>query len=85
MMTFTELLKGLEELSHSQGMYNRLYNEVMGLDEYDLEEFRFEVEGKFKDMVDASGTACDELRSGGSGFGFGASAGDADRSSPWSR
>ena len=52
MMTFTEWLKGLEELSHSQGMYSRLYNEVMGLDEYDLEEFRFEVEGKFKDMVE---------------------------------
>ena len=51
-MTFTEWLKGLEELSRSQGMYSRLYNEVMGLDEYDLEEFRFEVEGKFKDMVD---------------------------------
>ena len=42
-------------------------------------------EGKFKDMVDASGTAFDELMSGGSGFGFGASAGEADRDSPWLR
>ena len=52
MMTFTEWLKGLEELSHSQGMYSRLYNEVMGLDEYDLEQLRFDIEGKFKDMVE---------------------------------
>lgn len=52
MMTFTELLKGLEELSHTQGRYSRLYDEVMKLDEYDLEQLRFEVEGKFKDMVD---------------------------------
>jgi hypothetical protein len=52
MMTFTEWLKGLEELSHSQGMYTRLYNEVMTSDDYELEQLRFEVEGKFKDMVD---------------------------------
>ena len=52
MMTFTEWLKGLEELSHSQGMYTRLYNEVMQLDDYELEDLRFEVEGKFKDMVE---------------------------------
>lgn len=51
-MTFTEWLKGLEELSHSQGMYTRLYNEVMELDDYELEDLRFAVEGKFKDMVD---------------------------------
>ena len=51
-MTFTERLKGLEELSRSQGMYTRLYNEVMTLDDYELEQLRFEVEGKFKDMVD---------------------------------
>ena len=52
MMTFTEWLKGLEELSHTQGMYSRLYNVVMQLDDYELEDLRFAVEGKFKDMVE---------------------------------
>ena len=52
MMTFTEWLKGLEELSRSQGRYTRLYNEIMTFDDYELEQLRFEVEGKFKDMVD---------------------------------
>ena len=51
-MTFTEWLKGLEELSHSQGRYSRLYNDVMTYDDYELEQLRLEVEGKFKDMVD---------------------------------
>ena len=40
-------------------------------------------EGKFKDMVDASGTAFDELMRGANGFGLGANSGAADRSSPW--
>lgn len=40
-------------------------------------------EGKFKDMVDASGTAFDELTTGASGFGLGSSAAEADRNSPW--
>ena len=40
-------------------------------------------EGKFKDMVDASGTAFDELTTGASGLGLSSSAADADRSSPW--
>ena len=52
MMTFTEWLKGLEELSHSQGRYSRLYNDVMTYDDYELEQLRLDIEGKFKDMVD---------------------------------
>ena len=40
-------------------------------------------EGKFKDMVDASSTAFDELTSGPNGFGLGSSAAESDRNSPW--
>ena len=51
-MTFTEWLEGLEELSHTQGMYSRLYNLVMQLDDYELEDLKFSVEGKFNDMLE---------------------------------
>ena len=40
-------------------------------------------EGRYKDMTDASSTAFDELTTGAAGFGLGASAGEADRNSPW--
>lgn len=40
-------------------------------------------EGKFKDMVDASSTAFDELTTGPNGFGLGSSAAESDRNSPW--
>lgn len=40
-------------------------------------------EGRYKDMIDASSTAFDELTTGATGFGLGASAGEADRNSPW--
>lgn len=40
-------------------------------------------ESKFKDMVDASGTAFDELTNGATGFGFGKGAADADHESQW--
>lgn len=40
-------------------------------------------DAKFKDMVDASSTAFDELITGGSSFGLGTSAGEADRETPW--
>lgn len=40
-------------------------------------------EGKFKDMVDASSTAFDELTRGVTSFGLGRGSADADRESPW--
>lgn len=40
-------------------------------------------EGKFKDMVDASSTAFDELTTGPNGFGLGSSAAESNRNSPW--
>jgi predicted phage terminase large subunit-like protein len=40
-------------------------------------------ESKFKDMVDASSTAFDELTTGAAGYGFGSGAGNADHESQW--
>ena len=40
-------------------------------------------EGRYKDMIDASSTAFDELTTGPNGFGLGSSAAESDRNSPW--
>lgn len=51
-MSFEMLLQEIESLGASQGMYGRLYNEIMCLDDDEYEMLANEWNNKFNDIVD---------------------------------
>lgn len=51
-MSFQMLLQEIEILGASQGMYGRLYDKIMSLDDDELEMLANEWNGKFNDIVD---------------------------------
>ena len=52
-LTFDEWLDVIEQMSHQQGLYQWLYEEVMSLDDDEMDELAYEIEeAKFEDAVD---------------------------------
>lgn len=52
-MTFEDCLDVIEGLSYSQGFYGRLMRDIMGLDEWELEDLKDAWESmEFADMLD---------------------------------
>lgn len=52
-LTFDEWLDVIEQMSHQQGLYQWLYEEVMSLDDDKMDELAYEIEeAQFEDAVD---------------------------------
>lgn len=52
MMSFEQILEGMETLALRNGFYSRLYDRIMEMDEQQLQMLRNSWEGAFADMVD---------------------------------
>lgn len=51
-LTFEDIMKTIEDLSHSQGFYGRLLNDIKGLDQDQMRRLKKQWSNRFTDAVD---------------------------------